>query len=74
MGIQAGTDNEKAVLFDVVDRRYSEKRPTIFVTNLDADGLHEFVGDRIWDRLTEIVRWVPFTWGSQRPRARSMST
>jgi DNA replication protein DnaC len=70
IGIQAGTDSEKAILSDVIDRRYSERRPTIFVTNLDADGLHEFMGDRIWDRLIEIVRWVPFSWASYRATAR----
>lgn len=70
LGVQTGTDNEKTILFDVIDRRYREKRPTIFVTNLDADGLHDFVGDRNWDRLTEIVRWIPFMWTSQRSKSR----
>ncbi len=70
IGVQSGTDNEKALLFDVLDRRYSEMRPTIFGTNLDKVQFQEFVGDRVWDRLTETARWVPFGWESYRPRAR----
>lgn len=70
IGVQAGTDNEKALLFDILDRRYGEMRPTIFGTNLDKVNFQEFVGDRVWDRLTETARWVPFEWNSYRPRAR----
>lgn len=70
IGVQAGTDNEKALLFDILDRRYAEMRPTIFATNLDKTHFQEFVGDRIWDRLTETAKWVPFGWESYRPRAR----
>jgi DNA replication protein DnaC len=69
-GVQAGTDNEKALLFDVLDGRYAEMRPTIFATNLDKSNFQDFVGDRIWDRLTETARWVPFVGESYRPRAR----
>lgn len=70
VGVQAGTENEKALLFEVIDRRYADMRPTIMVTNLNKDGFKEFVGDRVWDRLTEVARWVPFAWESYRPTAR----
>lgn len=70
IGVQAGTDNEKALLFEIIDRRYSDMRPTLFVTNLDKAEFQAFIGDRLWDRLVEVASWVPFAWDSYRPTAR----
>jgi len=70
VGVQTGTENEQAILFDVLDRRYREVKPTILLTNLDKGGLQEFVGERTFDRLAETCRWVPFDWDSYRPQAR----
>jgi len=70
IGVQYGTDGERAILFDVMDRRYREMRPTILMTNLDKDAFKDCVGERVYDRLTEVGKWVSFTWGSRRPLAR----
>lgn len=70
IGVQAGTDNEKALLFDILDRRYSDMLPTVFVTNLAKPEFQAFLGDRIWDRLTENGTWVPFAWDSYRTTAK----
>lgn len=70
VGVQYGTDSEQNHLFDVLDRRYREMMPTILLTNQDKDGFKSFVGDRVYDRMTECARWVPFTWPSYRPQAR----
>lgn len=70
VGVQYGTDSEQNHLFDVLDRRYREMMPTILLTNQDKDGFRQFVGDRVYDRMTECAKWVPFTWGSYRPQAR----
>jgi DNA replication protein DnaC len=35
IGVQYGTDGEQTVIFDVLDRRYRQMRPTIFITNQD---------------------------------------
>jgi DNA replication protein DnaC len=70
VGVQYGTEGEQTVLFDVLDRRYREMRPTILLTNQNRDGLRGFVGDRAYDRLTETCRWVPFDWESYRATAR----
>lgn len=70
IGMQYGTEGEQTILFDVLDRRYREVRPTIILTNQDQKGLREFVGDRTFDRLAETCRWVPFDWPSYRPQAR----
>lgn len=69
MGVQYGTDGEKTILFEVLDRRYQDRRPTIILTNLKAAALQELVGDRTYDRLTETARWVPFGWPSYRAKA-----
>ena len=64
VGVQYGTDGERSILFDVMDRRYREMRPTILMTNLGKDDFRAAVGDRVFDRLTEVARWVPFDWQS----------
>jgi DNA replication protein DnaC len=35
IGVQYGTEGEQTVIFDVLDRRYRQMRPTIFITNQD---------------------------------------
>jgi len=70
VGVQYGTDGEQTILFDVLDRRYREIRPTVILTNQDKEELKKFVGERAYDRLTETCRWVPFDWASYRPQAR----
>jgi len=70
VGMQYGTESEQTILFDVLDRRYREVKPTIVLTNQDQRGLREFVGDRTFDRLAETCRWVPFDWPSYRSQAR----
>lgn len=66
VGVQAGTESEQHLLFDVLDRRYMARRPTILMTNLDADGFNAYVGDRVRSRLREVGRWIAFDWGDYR--------
>lgn len=68
VGVQYGTDAEKVLLFDVINRRYQDMMPTILLTNLDATGLREYLGDRAFDRIREVGVWVPFAWRSHRGR------
>lgn len=70
VGVSGGTENEQSLIFEVLDRRYRDMRPTILLTNLDKTGFKTFVGDRVFDRLTETARWVTFDWGSYRLTAR----
>jgi len=78
IGVQYGTDSEQNILFDLLDRRYREMMPTILMANLrlkrekDAKpaGLREVLGERIYDRLTEIAKIVTFEGESYRARAR----
>jgi DNA replication protein DnaC len=70
IGVQYGTDGERAILFDVLDRRYRELRPSILMTNLGKEEFRTAIGDRVFDRLTEVARWVSFDWPSFRAQAR----
>lgn len=68
VGVQAGTEDEQRILFDVIDRRYAGLKPTILLTNLGGAAFKEFMGPRIMDRLNERAVFVPFRWESYRGR------
>jgi DNA replication protein DnaC len=70
IGMQYGTDGERAIVFDVLDRRYRSMKPVILMTNLGKDELRAAVVERVFDRLTEVARWMPFDWPSFRAQAR----
>lgn len=71
VGVQYGTEGEQTILFDVLDRRYREMRPTILISNTGKAQFQAFVGDRVFDRLREVAQWVMFGWDSHRPAARA---
>jgi DNA replication protein DnaC len=66
VGVQYGTESEKVILFDVINRRYRDSKPMILLTNLNRDGMKDFLGERSFDRLREISTWVVFDWASYR--------
>lgn len=70
VGVQYGTDAEKTLLFEILDRRYTDCKPSILLTNLGLDRFREFIGERLTDRLREVGKWVPFEWDSYRAQAR----
>lgn len=69
VGLQSGTDAEARALFDVVNERYEQRKPTLFLSNLDLDGVRAALGDRLFDRMREDGgEVVTFDWESQRGR------
>lgn len=67
VGIQRGSNGEKVILNQVIDRRLSSMRPVGILTNLNHDGLLDALGARIIDRLQmDGGMWVNFDWGSYR--------
>lgn len=67
VGASYGTDFERMVIFEVVNARYEDVKPTIVISNLAAPALSGALGDRTVDRLREgggIV--VVFDWASAR--------
>lgn len=51
LGVQSGSPNEQALLFEVIDARLAENRPTIFLSNLTPFDLTSVIGVRIVDRI-----------------------
>ena len=53
VGVQRGNDYETNTMFDVINERYENLRPTIILSNLTLDELKLFLGERVFDRLRE---------------------
>jgi DNA replication protein DnaC len=69
VGVQFGSDTEKLLLFDVLNERYEQRKPTLLLSNLALDGVKAFLGERIYDRLREDgAEAVVFDWDSWRGR------
>lgn len=72
IGVQFDSDAERMILFDVINGRYEEQRPTIILSNYpvdSADGasIRKSMGDRVLDRLRENGgKIVQFDWESYR--------
>jgi DNA replication protein DnaC len=68
IGGGVGTDNERALLFEVLDLRYRTTRPTLVISNCGREGLILALGARAMDRLCENGGGVlcVFDWESHR--------
>ncbi|MFC4252854.1 ATP-binding protein [Sinimarinibacterium flocculans] len=68
IGATAGTEHERAIVFDVLDRRYRNMRPTILAGNVTVAELGRVLDARAVDRLRETSRIVLFSGKSRRQR------
>jgi DNA replication protein DnaC len=69
VGVQYGSETEKVILFDVINGRYEDRRPTLLVSNLTAQEIPGVIGERAFDRLREDGgEAVVFDWESRRGR------
>lgn len=66
VGIGFGSDAELTQLFDVLDLRYQDRRPTVLLSNLAPSGIKAALGDRIYDRMREGAQLLRFEWKSHR--------
>jgi DNA replication protein DnaC len=67
VGVQFGSETEENFLFDIINERYENRRPTIIISNLDIEGIKQYLGERAFDRLREDGgKYIPFTWDSYR--------
>lgn len=68
IGVQFGTSTEQNIIFEILDTRYEDMRPTILTTNIrDLKTLERLLGERIVDRFFEgESKIVPFDWASYR--------
>lgn len=67
VGVQFGSDTEKLILFDVLNERYEQRKPTLLLSNLALGEVRDYLGERIFDRLREDAgKVLVFDWGSHR--------
>ena len=66
IGAQNGSEHEKMLMFEIINERYQECRATILISNLTAEELGIFLGDRVMDRFREAGAVVAFDWASHR--------
>lgn len=71
VGVQYGTESEQHILFEILDKRYAEMRPTLLISNQDKAGFTALIGERVADRLRQTHDWVAFDWPSYRKQARA---
>lgn len=75
VGVQFDTDAERLAMFDVINRRYQDVKPTIVISNLPMDAenapsIRGTLGDRVIDRLRENGgKMIAFGWPSYRPNS-----
>lgn len=69
VGVQRGTESEEHLLFEVLNERNSVFAPTIILSNLTAEEIKSYIGERAMDRLREGGgKLVVFDWDSYRAR------
>lgn len=67
IGVQFGSDFEKNLMFDILNERYENRKPTLLLSNLTVPEVKAFLGERIYDRLKEDGgQCVSFDWKSHR--------
>lgn len=70
VGVQFGSESEKLILFEIINTRYEQMRPTILISNLPKDELTAFIGERVIDRMNDGGGCtLAFTWDSYRSRS-----
>lgn len=71
-GVQFGTEAERMILFEIINLRYENVRPTLIISNLAIAALCEMAGDRVIDRMRENGgKVVRFEWQSYRGKQKS---
>jgi DNA replication protein DnaC len=63
------TEGTDRVLFELLDNRYANGRPTVIATNHPRDRLEDVLGERLFDRLREAATFLGFDWESARKPA-----
>lgn len=69
VGAQIGSEHEKMLMFEIINERYQGCRSTLLISNLNADELGQFLGDRVTDRFRESGAIVAFDWESHRGKS-----
>lgn len=68
LGAGDGHIKDRERINHIIESRYSQRAPTVITTNMDVDGLREFLRDRAWDRLHENLLVMVCDWDSYRAK------
>lgn len=67
VGAASGSEHERRMTFEIINKRYEQARSTVVVSNLTGEELFGFLGDRVVDRLRDGGgKLLVFDWGSFR--------
>lgn len=67
VGVQFGSETERMIIFEIINERYENLKPTILISNENEDGLKKYIGERVFDRMLENGGGVlVFDWDSHR--------
>lgn len=66
VGVQSGSEYERKRLYQIIDGRIKNGRPTIFITNLGRDELNTLMTERIMSRIKASSYSLTFTGRSRR--------
>ena len=68
IGVQFGSETEKLLIFEALNGRYEDKKPTILISNLtEPKELSDYLGARVMDRMREGQAGIlKFGWKSHR--------
>lgn len=53
VGVQYGSETEKLILYEVINERYENFKPTLIISNHSLDEIEKLIGERVLDRLHE---------------------
>lgn len=62
VGVQFGTPTEVLYVTNIIDDRYNNLLPTIFIGNLTIKEFNNIVGDRVTRRIREKCKILVFSW------------
>lgn len=66
VGKTFGNDGERVHLFEVIDHRYRDLKPTIILSNEGVEGVEKYLGPAAFDRLCQNGGLLLFDWQSYR--------
>lgn len=66
VGKTFGSDGERVHLFEVIDHRYRDLKPTIILSNESIAGIEKYLGSAAFDRLCQNGDLLLFDWKSHR--------
>jgi DNA replication protein DnaC len=73
IGAEGGSDHDTKLLFEIINKRYENLRPTILISNLNAEALEKYLGQRVMDRFRECGLVVAFDWSSFRGQQQDLA-